>query len=58
MNQWRNRSSSHGQLGHKLAFTKTDEEPHNYDVVCAVDPPEHILRPSLATGHAAEILEG
>jgi hypothetical protein len=27
INQWRNRTFSHDQLGHQLAFTKTDDEP-------------------------------
>jgi hypothetical protein len=25
---WKNESSSHDQLGHQLAFTKSDEEPN------------------------------
>jgi hypothetical protein len=34
MNQWRNRASSRDQLGHQLAFTKTDDEPGNVGEVC------------------------
>jgi NAD binding domain of 6-phosphogluconate dehydrogenase len=30
MSQWRNRDSSHNQLGHQLAFTKNAEEPTSF----------------------------
>src|SRR5262245_20030606 len=32
MNQWRNRASSHDQLGHQLAFTKNDEDPLGFTI--------------------------
>jgi hypothetical protein len=36
VNQWRNESSPRYQLGHHLAFTKSDEEPGGYGHVCRV----------------------
>jgi hypothetical protein len=33
VNQWENESSSHDQLGHQLAFTKSDEEPTSFTLV-------------------------
>src|SRR5262249_24007477 len=32
-NPWRNRTSSHDQLGHQLACTKTDDESTSYTLV-------------------------
>src|SRR5262245_45353304 len=34
VNQWRSEPSSHSPLGHELAFTKSADEPQNYDAVC------------------------
>jgi hypothetical protein len=47
MNQWRNRTSSRDQLGHQLAFTKTDDEPGNVGEVCPLHQQAFDQRPGV-----------
>jgi hypothetical protein len=47
-NQWRNEDPPCYRLGHRQAFTKSAQEPQNYDAVWLLDPVEQPVRSRIA----------